>query len=68
VPGSRKTTKAEGFVFPAFFSFGRGAQLYTGITTDLDHRMKQLKAALLYSEPHPDPHAAAVREKLIRSD
>jgi putative endonuclease len=44
----------------------RGGQLYTGITTDLAHRMKQHKAALLYSEPHPDRHAAPAREKQIK--
>jgi putative endonuclease len=44
----------------------RSGQLYTGITTDLGHRMKQHKATLLYSESHPDRHAAAAREKQIK--
>ena len=40
--------------------------LCTGITTDLEHRMRQHKARLLYFERHPDPHAAARREKEIK--
>ena len=44
----------------------RGGQLYTGITTDLHHRMQQHKAVLLYSETHPDKHAAAKRERQIK--
>ncbi|MFC1829409.1 GIY-YIG nuclease family protein, partial [Thermodesulfobacteriota bacterium] len=28
----------------------KSGQLYTGITTDLEHRMRQHKATLLYSE------------------
>ena len=44
----------------------RNGQLYTGITTDLDHRMKQHRARLLYSESYPDKHTAAKREKQIK--
>jgi putative endonuclease len=44
----------------------RGGQLYTGITTDIPHRMRQHGAELLYSEEHPDKHAAARREKEIK--
>jgi predicted GIY-YIG superfamily endonuclease len=44
----------------------RNGQLYTGITTDLDHRTKQHQAVLLYSEAHPDKTAAAQRERQIK--
>ncbi|MCP4629479.1 MAG: GIY-YIG nuclease family protein [bacterium] len=44
----------------------RQGQLYTGITTDLDHRMNHHKAELLYSESFPDKHTAAKREKQIK--
>ena len=44
----------------------KSGQLYTGITTDLGHCMKQHKAVLLYSEPHPDKLSAAKREKEIK--
>jgi putative endonuclease len=44
----------------------RKGQLYTGITTDLQHRMTQHKARLLYSETHLDSHSAARREKEIK--
>jgi putative endonuclease len=44
----------------------RVGQLYTGITTDLAHRMKQHKAQLLYSESLDDKHLAARREKEIK--
>jgi len=44
----------------------RGGQLYTGITTDLRHRMRQHKADLLYSEDHPDKYSAAKRERQIK--
>jgi len=40
--------------------------LYTGMTTDLNHRMKQHKANLLYSEEYPDKHTAAHREREIK--
>jgi len=41
-------------------------QLYTGITTDLPHRMRQHGAVLLYSEEHADKTAAARREREIK--
>ena len=41
-------------------------QLYTGITTDLAHRMSQHKAELLYSEKYPDKYSAAKRERQIK--
>ena len=41
-------------------------QLYTGITTDLEHRMKQHGAQLLYSEAYKDKHTAAHREREIK--
>ena len=44
----------------------RSGRLYTGITTDLSHRMKQHKAALLYHESYPDKYVAARREKEIK--
>ena len=44
----------------------RRGQLYTGMTTNLNHRMKQHKATLLYSEEHPDKHSAASRERQIK--
>ena len=44
----------------------RNGQLYTGITTDLDHRINQHKAVLLYSESHPGKLSAAKREKEIK--
>ena len=44
----------------------RRGKLYTGITTDLDHRMMQHKANLLYSEVYPDKHSAARRERQIK--
>ena len=44
----------------------RGGQLYTGITTDLRHRMRQHGAKLLYSEAHPDKHQAARREREVK--
>jgi putative endonuclease len=44
----------------------RKGQLYTGITTDLSHRIRQHKAELLYSEEHPDKHSAASRERQIK--
>jgi predicted GIY-YIG superfamily endonuclease len=36
------------------------------MTTDLNHRMVQHKAKLLYSEQHPDKHSAARRERQIK--
>jgi len=44
----------------------RKGQLYTGVTTDLNHRLRQHGAKLLYSESHPDKHAAARREREIK--
>jgi len=44
----------------------RKGQLYTGITTDLGHRMKQHKALLLYSESYEDKHEAAKRKRQIK--
>jgi putative endonuclease len=44
----------------------RAGQLYTGITTDLEHRMKQHRAKLLYTEAFDDKHSAAKREKEIK--
>jgi len=44
----------------------RNGQLYTGITTDLDHRIKQHKAILLYSEKYSDKQSAAKRERQIK--
>jgi putative endonuclease len=44
----------------------RRGQLYTGITTDLSHRMRQHGANLLYSESYDDKHVAAKREKEIK--
>jgi len=44
----------------------RDGQLYTGITTDLSHRMKQHKGKLLYSDEFEDKHKAARREKQIK--
>ncbi|MCF8037817.1 MAG: GIY-YIG nuclease family protein [Desulfohalobiaceae bacterium] len=40
--------------------------LYTGITTDLNHRMQQHQAELLYSESYPDKYKAAARERQIK--
>jgi predicted GIY-YIG superfamily endonuclease len=40
----------------------RQGQLYIGITTDLEHRMRQHKGKLLYSEPFEDKRLAARRE------
>ena len=45
---------------------GRSGRLYTGITTNLEHRMKQHGARLLYSDQHADKHQAALREKQIK--
>ena len=44
----------------------RRGQLYTGITTDIKHRMKQHKAKLLYTEKFADKHDAAKREREIK--
>ena len=44
----------------------RRGQLYTGITTDLRHRMKQHRAELLYSDAFSNKHEAAGREREIK--
>ncbi len=44
----------------------RGGQLYTGITTDLEHRMNQHKATLLHSEAFEDKQSAVKREREIK--
>ncbi len=44
----------------------RSGQLYTGITTDLEHRMQQHGARLLYREGFEDKHSAARREREIK--
>jgi len=44
----------------------KNGQFYTGITTDLDHRIKQHKAILLYSENYSDKNSAAKRERQIK--
>ncbi len=41
-------------------------KLYTGLTTDLDHRMNQHGAALLYSETAADKYQAAQGERQIK--
>ena len=43
----------------------KSVQLYTGITTDLEHRMRQHKATLLYSEVLANKNDAAKRERQI---
>ena len=44
----------------------RNGHLYTGITTDLDHRMVQHQAKLLYQETFDDKFDAAKREREIK--
>lgn len=44
----------------------RAGQLYTGITTDLEHRMNRHKARLLYRESFEDRYSAAKREREIK--
>ncbi len=44
----------------------KSGQLYTGMTTDISHRMQHHKAKLLYSEEYPDKHSAAKRERQIK--
>ncbi len=45
----------------------RNGVLYTGITTNLNHRMAQHKARLLYSEHHNNRDSAVRREKQIKN-
>jgi len=44
----------------------RRGQLYTGITTNLGHRMRQHKAELRYSERFVNKHDAVKREREIK--
>ena len=44
----------------------KNGQLYTGITTDLKHRLRQHKTSLLYSESHNNKNDAAKRERQIK--
>ena len=44
----------------------RNGQLYTGITTDLNHRMVLHKAKLLYHESFDNKFDAAKREREIK--
>ena len=44
----------------------KGGVLYTGITTDLAHRMRQHGAELLYRERHPSRDRAVARERQIK--
>ena len=45
----------------------KGEKIYTGITTNLDNRMRQHgMPALLYTETFSDKYAAARREKQIK--
>jgi len=44
----------------------KSGQLYTGITTDLEHRMKQHRTSLLYSETYESKHEASNRERQIK--
>ena len=44
----------------------RNGQLYTGMTTDVDHRMRQHKANLLYTKAYEDKIEAARRERQIK--
>jgi len=57
--------KACGLMWHVYICDCQG-RLYTGITTDLRHRMRQHGAKLLYSEPHSDKHQAARREREIK--
>ena len=44
----------------------RDGMLYTGITTEINHRMKQHRGIILYSETFEDKHMAAMRERQIK--
>ena len=42
-------------------------QYYTGITTELPHRLRQHQVAMVkYAEPRPSRHAAVQREREIK--
>ncbi|MBN1867236.1 GIY-YIG nuclease family protein [Candidatus Sumerlaeota bacterium] len=60
--GSARTATRAWYVYIC----DRRGQLYTGITTDLEKRMKSHGARLLYTEPHEDKHQAARREREIK--
>ena len=44
----------------------RKGLLYTGMTTNLAHRIRQHGGQLLYAEAHQDKHTAARREREIK--
>ena len=44
----------------------RNGQLYTGITKDIKHRMKQHDEHIIYSESHTDMESAGKRERQIK--
>ncbi|MHC4244288.1 MAG: GIY-YIG nuclease family protein [Planctomycetota bacterium] len=45
----------------------KGSKYYTGITTDLENRLRQHgNPPLLYKETFPNKHQAAAREKTIK--
>jgi putative endonuclease len=48
------------------YIYDRNGQLYTGITTDINHRMNQHEAHLFYSESYPDRESADKRERQIK--
>jgi predicted GIY-YIG superfamily endonuclease len=48
------------------YIFDRRGQLYTGISTNLEHRMRQHNAIILYYESFDDKYLAARREKEIK--
>ena len=77
LPGEPKTTRGSpdtgraprrlsGLRMWYVYLFNRREQLYTGITTDLAHRMRQHSAELLYSEGFADKHLTARREREIK--
>jgi len=61
----KPSSQACGLMWHVYICDRKG-QLYTGVTTDLNHRLRQHGAKLLYSESHPDKHAAARREREIK--
>ncbi len=48
------------------YIFNKQGVLYLGVTTNINHRMTQHKAELLYSEEHDSKLEAAKREKQVR--